>query len=296
LLNGDRLVEFSYAELVLAVTRTLVEASTTYRPDQLRRFRVAQVEERNEQGRWVIDKLIENALAAEEHGVPLCDDTGIPHICLEVGDEATLPAGFLAAIDEGVAQGLRTLPGRPMAVCGGDVQRITQSAGLESDAAALLAAPVQVCRIPGKQIRLTVLMLGGGPEIRGKTQRIFHHHSLDTVLDEMVAWALDGVAKLGCLPGVLFYGIGRTNLEAASLALQAMKDCDFTKQNEMEARITERVNQSNIGPLGLGGGTTVLGTFIKVGPQRASGVRIVSLRVGCSMDPRKATYTWPGAT
>ena len=43
-----------------------------------------------------------------------------------------------------------------------------------------------------------------------------------------------------------------------------------------------------------GVGVTALATFVKVGPQRASGVRVVSLRVGCSIDPRKATYVWSG--
>lgn len=59
-------------------------------------------------------------------------------------------------------------------------------------------------------------------------------------------------------------------------------------QSEIENEITKRLNESNIGPLGLGGNTTALGTFIKIGPQRASGVRIVSMRPCCGIEPRKA--------
>jgi len=71
-----------------------------------------------------------------------------------------------------------------------------------------------------------------------------------------------------------------------------MKDGDLLEQSDLEQYITDEVNKSNVGPLGVGGSTTALGTFIKVGPQRASGVRVVSLRVGCCFDPRKATYQW----
>ena len=59
--------------------------------------------------------------------------------------------------------------------------------------------------------------------------------------------------------------------------------------NEMEREITRRVNDANIGPLGLGGNTSVLATFMKVGPQRASGVRIVCVRPTCCFEPRIAT-------
>ena len=56
----------------------------------------------------------------------------------------------------------------------------------------------------------------------------------------------------------------------------------------MEKEITDRVNAAGIGPLGLGGKTTVLATFMKVGPQRASGVRIVCMRPCCCFEPRIA--------
>jgi fumarate hydratase subunit alpha len=285
-------VFFKPEQISQVVAETLVKASTSFRPDQLERYRLAFQQEQNPQARWVIEKIVENAEVGQQKRLPMCDDTGIPHVFLEIGDEAVLPAGFFAAIDDGIAAGLRALPGRPMAVKGDDVQRITQSAGLYDRSDRLLPAPLQMRRLPGDQIKLTILMLGGGPEIRGKTQRVFHQHTLDVVLNEMVAWALDGAAKLGCLPCVLFFGIGRTNVEAASLALEAMKDCNFLQQSEIEQRITEAVNQSKIGPLGIGGQTTALATFVKVGPQRASGVRVVSLRVGCCIDPRKATYVW----
>ena len=277
-----------------AVAQALLAASTTFRPDQVRRYQQALTQEADARAEWVLGKTLENAEAAQRTCFPLCDDTGIPHVFLEIGDAVPLPAGFLNAVRRGVAAGLRALPGRPMAVLGDDIQRLTQSAGLSDDSDAVLPAPFQIRSIPGDCVRVTVLMLGGGPEIRGKTQRVFHKHSIDVIVNEMVDWAKDGVLKLGCTPCTLAFGIGRTQVEAASLSLEAMKNADFDHQSPLEQRITDAVDASGVGPLGLGGKTTVLGTFVKVGPQRASGIRVVSLRVGCCFDPRRATVTLHG--
>ena len=277
-------------EIVEKTAETLVEASSVFRPDQIEAYKRAAENEKSEQSKWVLENIIRNAEIAEEKVFPLCDDTGIPHILVEVGDDAAVPAGFFSAIEEGVALGLRRLPGRPMAVKGDDNERISQSAGLSEDSGDVKMAPIQIKNIPGKKIRLTLMMYGGGPEIRGKTLRVFHKHSVDTVVNEMIEWAAEGAKLLGCLPCILSFGIGRTNLEAASLSMEAMAKGDFSVQSEMEKRITDGVNKSGYGALGLGGGTTALATFVKVGPQRASGIRVVSMRLGCCFDPRRAEF------
>lgn len=277
-------------EIVEKTAETLVEASSVFRPDQIEAYKRAAENEKSEQSKWVLENIIRNAEIAEEKVFPLCDDTGIPHILVEVGYDAAVPAGFFSAIEEGVALGLRRLPGRPMAVKGDDNERISQSAGLSEDSGDVKMAPIQIKNIPGKKIRLTLMMYGGGPEIRGKTLRVFHKHSVDTVVNEMIEWATEGAKLLGCLPCILSFGIGRTNLEAASLSMEAMAKGDFSVQSEMEKRITDGVNKSGYGALGLGGGTTALATFVKVGPQRASGIRVVSMRLGCCFDPRRAEF------
>ena len=73
------------------------------------------------------------------------------------------------------------------------------------------------------------------------------------------------------------------------MMLQAQVDGRYDIQSEMEKEITRRVNEASIGPLGLGGNTSVLATFVKVGPQRASGVRIVCVRPTCCFEPRIAS-------
>ena len=279
----------TYDEIVALVRDTLVDAGSTFCPDKKEAYRRAIKTERNPQAKWVLEQVLENAKVAERDKSPLCDDTGIPHLVLEVGDDCAVTGRMLDAIKEGVAEGLRKLPGRPMGIMGDDSHRIDQSGGLNPDSAGVEPAPILLRRCKENVIRLHILMFGGGPAIRAKTYRVFHKHNTKVVLDEIVKWATEGVAQLGCSPCTLAVGIGRSHFEATSMMLQAQVDGRYDEQSEMEEEITRRVNVSNIGPLGLRGDTSVIATFMKVGPQRASGVRIVCVRPTCCFEPRIAT-------
>lgn len=279
----------TYDEIVALVQDTLVEAGSKFREDKKEAYRRAINAERNQQAKWVLEQVLANAEAAEKNNSPLCDDTGIPHLVLEIGEDCMVTGRMLDAIKEGIAQGLRKLPGRPMGIMGNACQRIDQSIGLNPDSAGVEPAPILIRRCSENVLRLHILMFGGGPAIRAKTYRVFHKHDTKVVLDEIVSWATEGVAQLGCSPCTLAIGVGRSHFEATSMMLQAQVDGKYDVQDEMEQEITRRVNESNIGPLGLRGDTSVIATFMKVGPQRASGVRIVCVRPTCCFEPRIAT-------
>ena len=271
------------------VAQCLVTAGSTFREDQKEAYRKAIAGEEIESSCWVMRQVLDNALVAEERRSPLCDDTGIPHLFLEVGPDRQVSGDLLQQIQEGVAMGLRKLPGRPMAIKGDDYARIDQSGGLDEDSGALAPSPILIKPVDEDVLRLTIMMLGGGPAIRGITQRVFHKHSLDVVIDEIVNRAIPAVSQLGCSPCTLAIGIGRSQFEATSLMMEAMAKGDFGVQSDFEKRITDKVNESKTGPLGLGGKHSVLATFAKIGPQRASGVRIVALRPCCCFEPRRAS-------
>lgn len=279
----------SYDEMVSLVRDTLVDAGSTFRQDKKEAYRRAIDKETNEKAKWVLEQILLNAEAAEENKSPLCDDTGIPHLVLEVGEDCAVTGKMLDAIREGVAEGLRMLPGRPMGIMGDDSHRIDQSGGLNPDSAGVEPAPILIRKSEENVIRLHILMFGGGPAIRAKTYRVFHKHNTQVVLDEIVKWATESVAQLGCSPCTLAVGVGRSHFEATSMMLQAQVDGKYNVQSDLEQEITKRVNEADIGPLGLGGSTSVLATFMKVGPQRASGVRIVCVRPTCCFEPRIAT-------
>ena len=271
------------------VCNCLVRAGSTFREDQKEAYRRAIAKEAGTSSCWVMQQVLDNALVAEKNHGPLCDDTGIPHIFIEVGPNRQVSGDILAQIHAGIEAGLRKLPGRPMAIMGDDYHRIDQSGGLNPDSGALAPSPILIKPVEEDVLRLTILMLGGGPAIRGITQRVFHKHSVQVVIDEIVARAIPAVSQLGCSPCTLAVGIGRSQFEATSMMMEAMAKGDYNVQSEFEQTITDRVNESNVGALGLGGKTSVLATFAKVGPQRASGVRIVALRPCCCFEPRRAT-------
>jgi fumarate hydratase subunit alpha len=275
--------------IVDTICDTLVKAGSSFLLDKKKAYTLAINKESNAHAKWVLQTVLQNAEVAERTRCPLCDDTGIPHILIEIGPNAVLTGSIIESIKEGVRQGLKKLPGRPMAVKGNDVQRISQSEGLYEDSGMLDCAPILIQNIADDVLKVNILMFGGGPEIRSHTHRVFHQHKVDTVIDQIVNWAKESTAQLGCTPSTLAVGIGRSHYEATSLMLKALVDGSYDEQSELEQEITHRVNASHVGALGLGGDTTVLATFMKVGPQRASGVRIVCVRPCCCFEPRIAS-------
>lgn len=277
------------SDIVDKVAQCLVTAGSTFREDQKEAYRKAIASETNMNSCWVMRQVLDNALVAEKHRSPLCDDTGIPHIFLEVGKKRVVSGEMMEEIQRGIEKGLRLLPGRPMAIMGDDYARLDQSGGLDPDSSALKPSPILIKPVEEDVVRLTVLMLGGGPAIRGITHRVFHKHNVNVIIEEIVSRAKEAVSKLGCSPCTLAVGIGRSQFEATSMMIEAMANGNYNNQSEFEKVITDKVNEANIGALGLGGNHSVIATFAKIGPQRASGVRIVALRPCCCFEPRRAS-------
>ena len=285
------MIKKEYDDIVNKVSRGLIVASTLISDNHKRALDKFNDAEESTAAKQVISNTIENFDIAKKLSCATCDDTGIPHLILEVGKNRVICGEFLNAISDGIADGLRKLPGRPMAVKGKDIERVEQSLGLYDDPGMVDHAPILIKYINANTINLKILMQGGGPEIRSRTYRVFHKRSMKTILDEVLIWAKNEVSNLGCTPCTPMIGIGRTHFEATSMMLDAMTNANYDFQNEYEEYFTREMNKSNVGPLGLGGKTTAIGTFIKIGPQRSSGIRVVCLRLACSVEPRYTLVT-----
>lgn len=283
------------------ISKAIIDASTNFPKDRKKALKLAIEKEDNINAKWVLEQIYENYIVASEKKLPLCDDTGIPHVIIEIGSERTLSGQLIDDICEGIAEGLRNLPARPMAVKGDDLNRISQKEGLYDDAGMMKPAPFLIDTGKDKStyqreinpdtLNLHFILEGGGPEIRAKTYRVFHKRSYLNVINTACQWLNDSLLKLGCTPSIPSVGIGRTHYEASSLLLKSIAYGNLDSQSEIEKYLTDKLNQSNIGPLGLGGKNTVLGSFINIGNQRASGVRIVSIRPSCFVEPRVATLS-----
>lgn len=274
--------------IIKKVSDALITASSTFSDEKKQVYMQAIAKESNPHAKWVLETILDNAIVAGKNKSPLCDDTGIPHLFLEIGKNKSVSGRLFELIYLGIEDGLDKLPGRPMNIDGDDIQRIDQSGKLNIVSSAVKPAPIIMKLVDEDIIRLHVLMFGGGPAIRGKTYRIYHKHNINVVKDEIISWAIEAVRLLGCTPCTLAIGIGRSHYEAASLMLEAQVYGKYSIQSKIEAEITQRVNESNVGALGLGGDSSVLATFMKVGPQRASGIRVVSMRPCCCFEPRIA--------
>lgn len=277
-------------DIVDKVSDSIIKASTHLSDDKKNALKLAIQNESNENALWALTQILKNYEVAERTKFPLCDDTGIPHVIIELGSERGITSDLISQINEGIYNGLNKLPARPMAVKGNSIERIEQSQGLYDDPGFMKPASFLIENSQNPDIlKVHFLLQGGGPEIRAKTYRVYHKRSFEIVINEAICWLKDSLKLLGCTPSIPSIGIGRTHYEASSLMLKAMVYGNLDNLTSHEKYVTEKLNQTNIGPLGFGGNTTVLGTFLKIGNQRASGVRIVSVRPSCFVEPRKST-------
>ena len=288
-----------FMDILDDISNTIIKASATLSDDKHDALKRAIDAEDNENARWALSQILENYRVGQRTRFPLCDDTGIPHVIIEIGDERQITGELLNQIHEGIELGLNNLPARPMAVKGNDIERIEQSKGLYEKPGKLAPSSILIDtvndestykrNISSDTLNIHFLLEGGGPEIRSKTYRVYHKRSFENVINTACEWLESSLKMLGCTPSIPSIGIGRTHFEATSLLLKSIAYGNLNSQNSYEREITSRLNKTGIGPLGLGGKTTVLGCYLNIGNQRASGVRIVSIRPSCFVEPRVAT-------
>lgn len=277
-------------DIIDKVSDSIIEASTNLSVDKENALKRAIENETNENASWALEQILENYKVAQKTRFPLCDDTGIPHVIIELGCNREITSDLISQINDGIYKGLNRLPARPMAVKGNSIERIEQSKGLFDDPGLMKPASFLMDNADNPDaLNVHFLLQGGGPEIRAKTYRVYHKRSFEIVINEAIGWLKDSLKLLGCTPSIPAIGIGRTHYEASSLMLKAMVYGNLDNMSNEERYITQKLNETQIGPLGFGGNTTVLGAFLKIGNQRASGVRIVSVRPSCFVEPRKAT-------
>lgn len=286
-------------DIIESISEKIIEASTTLTDDKLKALTNAIEIEDNENARWALTQILENYKVGQKTRFPLCDDTGIPHVIVEIGCDRQITGELLNQIHEGVALGLDNLPARPMAVKGNEIERIEQKKGLYEKPGMLKTASILIDSsndestykrdISPDTLNLHFILEGGGPEIRANTYRVYHKRSFYNVIDTAVEWLSESLNLLGCTPSIPSIGIGRTHYEANALILKSIAYGNLDSQSEVENYVASKLNETGIGPLGLGGKTTVMGSYVNIGNQRASGVRIVAVRPSCFVEPRVAT-------
>ena len=258
------------------VARLCVEANTCLPEDVKAAIRDFQKKEEWAIARGVLDKIVENFHIAEEENVPICQDTGMACVFLEVGQEVHFVGGNLYdAVNEGVRRGY-TEGYLRKSVVADPIRR-----GNTGDNT---PAMIHTDIVPGDRVTITVGPKGFGSENMSAIKMLKPSDGLEGVKK----FVLDTVEAAGpnpCPPMVVGVGIGGTFEKAAYLAKKAlMRPLDVRNPDPyyaaLEAELLERINALGIGPQGFGGLTTALGLNIEVLPTHIAGLPC-AVNIGC---------------
>jgi len=212
--------------------------------------------EKREDGiaKLILQSILKNVEIARRKGVPMCQDTGIPVVFLDVGREAEIDFDVYQAAKEAVARATKLIPLRPNAVHPLTRENSGNNTGIN--------VPVVHCNlVEGDEVRIAVMPKGAGSENVSKQVML-----LPGDAEKIEDFVVDVVKKAGgkpCPPVFVGVGIGGTFDESAVLAKKALLR-DVRKMNEFERRILEKINDLGIGPMGLGGKTTALAVLVEI--------------------------------
>jgi fumarate hydratase subunit alpha len=245
-------------------------------------LRAARDEEVSPMGRAVLEQLLENARVARENHVPLCQDTGLTVVFLEVGQDVTVIGGDLGqAIQEGVRRGYEEGYLRNSVV--------EQPFSARRNSGDNTPAVIHTEIVPGDHLRIVVMPKGGGSENMSALAMLKPADSREGVI-RFVVETVERAGANPCPPTVVGVGIGGTAEKAMLLAKRSLlREVGMPNPEpevaQLEREILRRVNDLGIGPQGLGGRITCLGVHVEVHP-----CHIASLPVAVNLQCHSARH------
>ena len=257
-------------EIVSNIKEMCIEANHYLTEDMKLALKEAEGTERSPLGKQILHQLEENLQIASQDMIPICQDTGMAVIFMEIGQDVHVEGGLLTeAVNEGVRQGYREGYLRKSVVADPVLRENTRDN---------TPAVIHYDIVEGEQIRITVAPKGFGSE---NMSRVFMLKPADGAegIKNAVLEAVREAGPNACPPVVVGVGIGGTFEKCALLAKKALtrpvneRSCvPYVK--EMEEELLERINRSGIGPGGLGGSTTALAVNINTYPTHIAGLPV----------------------
>ncbi len=273
--------EVDVSEIADVVAKLSIEACCELGADVMAALETALEREESPTAREVLKEIIENDRIAADETVPMCQDTGVAVIFLEVGQDVHFVGGDLnEAINRGVAQGYtegylrKSLVAHPLK---------RKNTGDNTPAV------VHVEIVPGDRVRVRFAPKGGGSENMSTVRMMAPAAGREGVKKFVVDWVSQAGAN-PCPPVIVGVGLGGTFEKAALLAKKALlreigeraKDPDDA---QLERAILEEVNELGIGPQGFGGRITALEVFVESHP-----CHIASLPVAVNLQCHAARH------
>ena len=253
--------EVQAAEITRAVRDLFIDANCNLGEDVLAAFDRAIAKDESPVAKEVIRELKENARIARDEQSPICQDTGIAVLFVEIGQDAHVVGGDLkAAINEGVRRGYGE----------GYLRKSACHPFTRANTKDNTPAVIHLDIVPGDRIRIVVVPKGGGAENMSRVDMLSPSAGLEGIKDFIVK-RIEAAGSNPCPPTVIGVGIGGTFERSAILAKKALmrkigeRNPDPELAN-VEVDVLERINKLGIGPMGYGGNTTSLDVFFEVEP------------------------------
>ncbi len=275
--------EINVNQITDVVERLCIEANTHLPGDVKDAICKCRASEDWDVAKGVLDKIIENYEIADANEVPICQDTGMACVFLEIGQDVHLVGGNLAeAVDEGVRRGYTNGYLRKSVVADPVLRGNTGD-----NTPAMLYTEI----VPGDQIKITVGPKGFGSENMSQIRMFKPSAGLQGIKD-FILEAVETAGPNPCPPMVIGVGIGGTFDKAALLAKKAlMRPVDSSNPNpfyaDLEKEMLEKVNELGIGPQGFGGKTTAIGLNIETLPTHIAGMPC-AININCHVTRHKS--------
>lgn len=268
---------------VSRVTETIremcIEANHFLSKDMECALQMVAEKEESPLGRQILNQLKENMKIAGADMIPICQDTGMAVIFMEIGQDVHFEGGIVEdAVNEGVRQGY---------VEGFLRKSVVKDPLIRENTKDNTPAVIHYFIVPGEQVKITVAPKGFGSE---NMSRIFMLKPADGIegVKEVVLKAIEDAGPNACPPMVVGVGIGGTFEKCALMAKQALTRSISERSPipyicELEKELLERINCSGIGPGGLGGTTTALAVNINTYPTHIAGLP-VAVNICCHVN------------
>jgi len=259
------------------VSRLLVECNYNIPADVLQALRDDAVREESPLARRTLEQLIRNYEIAATARVPVCEDSGLAVVMLEVGQDVHWVGGSLQeAIYDGIREGTRS--GYLRWSVTGDPTRLLKTAGGDTPGV------IHVDVVPGADVRMTVASKGFGAE-NMSALKMFVPADGVAAIKQFVLETVDRAGANACPPIIVGVGVGGTFEVAALLAKKAvLRPVDVRHPRadlcELEGELLDQVNGLGIGAQGLGGIVTALAVNVEVFPTHIAGLP-VAVNLGC---------------
>ncbi|WP_418374602.1 fumarate hydratase [Agathobacter sp.] len=271
--------EINASEITKTVREMCIKVNHFLSEDMDNALKKATENEKSDLGKKILDQLQENLKIAGEDMIPICQDTGMAVLFVEVGQDVHVADGLIEdAINEGVRQGY---------VDGYLRKSVVKDPIIRENTKDNTPAVIHYSIVAGDKIKITFAPKGFGSE---NMSRVFMLKPADGIegVKNAIMTAVTDAGPNACPPMVVGVGIGGTFEKCAILAKKALtreigKNSDIEYVAELEKEMLQKINTLGIGPGGLGGTTTALAVNINTYPTHIAGLP-VAVNICCHVN------------